>query len=731
MNTPKLSEEFMMILDPLIRSFFATLLVVAIPLTGNAGIPKGLKHLAATSGNKTAPDRHARVSRPTNSEQGEDGDFVLPGFSAIDVRGTVAHLYARTYEMGNGYLPQQITSRGGWIVRDMRLVAVVDGQEIVFRPEIAGLMEEKPQRVTWGATGEAMEGLRVTARTELEYDGVAQVELVLRTEGVVTLKSLDFVVIVKDAPSMQVLGFRAKGIRRQKDRNDLLTVPYVGPFINVLGFADGQRSFWWFADNAEGWLSSGESTTRIVRTKNDALQLRIRLIADSPRLNSENRFRFNFLVTPVRELGAVGRAERVAIGPVSAKMKERNETFKLWWPTGFAYDAFPYTDYPEGTKEKLTRSDINAYPGRASNRRMVVRDRELYGVHWIPYTSLHALSTLDPILDSRRTEWEVHPRKVFRGGVNPYSDKFEKPVLTHRAAGYSSYLLQRLSQEIENLRVSGFYFDHGPPVNSRNPDNGAWQDSSGATHGSLDILAIRRFLKQLREAFYRNGLDGHIFVHTSNREIIPAYTFAAGLVDGEQYRHRLNHGDYIGAISLDEFRTRFAPHQYGIPIIWLDVEKSHNKGDPTWPNSERQRRAYRNMQAIALLHDVPDRAQGAHRGERDALLRVLDDFGIANAEFTGYWNGAIGISSNDRDVKISTYRNDERTAILAVVTNLSRESRAVELIVKEDRLGLRDESQVVEVRTPAGRILPSTSSGFKTQVRGRDFRLFILEPRLN
>jgi hypothetical protein len=33
-------------------------------------------------------------------------------------------------------------------------------------------------------------------------------------------------------------------------RDQAIGTSYAGPFLNAIGIADGERSFWWFADNA-------------------------------------------------------------------------------------------------------------------------------------------------------------------------------------------------------------------------------------------------------------------------------------------------------------------------------------------------------------------------------------------------------------------------------------------------------------------------------------------------
>ena len=96
--------------------------------------------------------------------------------------------------------------------------------------------------------------------------------------------------------------------------------------------------------------------------------------------------------------------------------------------------------------------------------------------------------------------------------------------------------------------MDGIYLDHGPPHDSNNLLNGGWYDSNGKLQSSLDILALRSFLKRLKTLFYVKNKPGYIFVHNSNREIIPSYGFVFGTIDGEQYRNSLINGNYLDSL---------------------------------------------------------------------------------------------------------------------------------------------------------------------------------------
>ena len=653
-------------------------------------------------------------------------DIVLPGFTPLQYEGSTIKLFARRYDWGNGYLPREIMSRDRSMARAMRFVATVAGRQIALAPSTIEFTAANPDHAVVVGHGQTIPGLTVVTETRVEYDGVAMVTVRLTPEHPITIDGLDFEVDLESSPAFRVIGFRADGIRKQKDRRDMITLPYAGDFINVLGFADGQRSFWWFADDAAGWVGGREDVTSI-RQHDGRITLRQRLIGRTWTIDRPLELRFNFLATPVRDLGTAWRDDRVVLGSPGRKSRRLNEKFKLWWPTAFAHDTLPYTDYPPGVIEKLGPKDIAAYPGLDANRDLIRNDLERFGVHWIPYFSAHALSTLDPAVARYRKEWEVSPPWVFRGGVAPYSPETEKPSMSHRARSYSNYLLWRLSEEIDRLGMSGIYLDHGVPFDSRNVAHGPRTGLNGTPHPSLDILGTRAFLKRLRTLFNSKGKPGYVFVHASNREIVPAFTFAWALVDGEQYRYRVPDGDYISLVDLDEFRARFVADQYGILMYWLAQAWSSNKGDNAWSGSERQRLAYRNMMTLALLHDIGVWPVGAHRDERQALISYLDDFGIERSRFGGYWIPSNGISTNLDDIKVSVYRHLDEPKVLLIVGNLSHENREPYLTSSLDHFGL-SRSGPIRIRTPCDTNASQLdSNGFRVSVLPNNFCPVVVE----
>ena len=652
---------------------------------------------------------------------------VLPGYSPVTAVNNNLELYQREYKWGKNYLPQTINSRGTALVDRMSLVARINGKIIELAPNNVQMIENHGVSVTVLSTGEPIPGLKVRISTTVEYDGVATSQIQLTPTQPVTLESLDYEALVVDSPTMEVISFKAEQIRKQKDRHDMVKLPFAGDFLNVVGFADGNRSFWWFADNAKGWIWNGSTVTEIAR-KNGKIRLRQRLIGDSWTISEPMSFNINFLATPARDLGSDWRSKRVIHGVPSEKQVALGGKFKLWWTDALAHDAFPYTYYPNETIKRVTLDDRTAYPGAEHNARLIQTDKVKYGSYWIPYFSAHALSKLDPVLETFKSSWEIHPPKQFNEVVGPYTRIYGKPVLTHQAKSYSDYLLWQLNDAIDRIGIEGIYLDHGPPHDSCNPRNGGWIDSNGRLQPSLDILGLRDFLKRLHTLFVSKDKAGYIFIHDSNREIIPAYTFAYATVDGEQYRSgRVRDNDYLRAITLNEFRTRFSPGQYGVLTVWLPTAWTYHNADKKWSNSENQRSAYRRIMSLALLHDVANWPIGSHEEERRTLITALDLFGIDNAEYIGYWDPHIAVSADNPGIKISAYRHRGSGNYMFIAANTTDTPINTVITFELSQLGFEENGGKLLPENKQPIALSPNNRSHRLQVPAKDFRWLTLK----
>lgn len=655
--------------------------------------------------------------------------IVLPGYTPLRRVGNDIAPYGRRYRWDRSYLPSTIDSLGSELVRHMTLVAVINGKAVELKPDTITFQEDHGYSVKATASGEPLPGLKVTAETVIEYDGTGMTSVQLTPARALKLDGLYYNADIVASPAMQVISFKAGNIRRQKDRKDILTLPYAGQFLNVVGMADGNRSFWWFADNAKGWIWNSPKITEVTKSA-DVVRLRQHIIGKPYTLTGPLAFRLNFLATPIRDLGSEWRSKRIISSAPSDKERALGGVFKLWWTGALAHDAFPYTGYPEQVKRRIDQQDLRAYPGRKATKEVILSGKRKFGAYWIPYFSAHALSRLDPELNRYLDDWQVLPPVEFKGAASPYRHSYGKPVLTHRAKSYSNYLLSRLDQVITEIGADGIYLDHGPPFDSCSPGNGGWLDSNGILRPSLDILGLRDFLKRLHVLFYKHGKPGYIFIHASNREIIPAFAFAYAYVDGEQYRNgRARNGQYLDTVSLDEFRTRFSPDQYGLLSVWLPVDWTYHPNQPGWQGSKAQEAAYRRVQALALLNDVMDWPAGAHREERSRLIKLMDEFGIDKAEFNGYWNDDVPLRSDNQHIKISAYHRRDTGDYMFAVVNTGKPPVNTVLTLSSSLINTGRYDDHIDVDGRQAHKITPHHPVIQIAVDGRDFRILVLRSR--
>jgi hypothetical protein len=650
---------------------------------------------------------------PAHAGRARRQSIVLSDFAPIEQSGTQLVLGDRIYDWDGGFLPEVYT-RGSVLAGPMVLRLSIGGQRFALVPNAVDVVSSNPHDVTIQAVGEPYPGLHVLVTTRVEFDGVAMVTVVLSPEVPIDVDGLDFEVDVRANAATRMLKFQTSDIRVQK-RDQPIQPSYAGPFLNAIGLADGERSFWWFADDAVGWIWNGSTVSEVTPIASDRIRIRKRLIGARHRVSAPMTMRMNFLATPVRELGSSWRRERFTAGVSTAEGTVGR--IQGWWSTAFAHTALPFTEPPLSVLQQIPAGDSANYPGLETNRFYLERNLGK-GIFSLPYFSAHCLSEIDPMLAARRAQWEVDPPFVVMSVDPSYPTAFEKPVLSHRSLAYGDYVLDRLALEIDKLGMPGIYLDHAPIMDSKNP-NHAWVDSNGRTQPATDILGMRSFLKGIRTLFQLKGQPGYLFVHASNSELIPAYTFATGIADGEHFRHRLVNVDYIGSIPLDQTRIQHAPGQYGVRNVWIPQFEKWKASDPSWLGSAAERRAYRNFMTLVLLHDAEFWPVYIPQNERLGILSALDGFGVSGATFHGYWSAAPYATTSRSQAAVSLYRRAEK--VLLVVGNLATSAQTVDVRVSLAAAGLPAGATARLV--PDGTALPFASGRLDVSIPARDFAL--------
>jgi len=604
---------------------------------------------------------------------------VLPGFAPVALAGRRIDLGAeRSYEWQRGHLPASIRSLGTEIAGPFSIVVQVNGTAAVVQAATFSATGATGHGVELVTEGRVHESLDVTTRTNVEYDGLATVTLTLSPRSPVPIDRVTVVGSLTRNRDLRLLAYEPKTIYNY-NKQELFPLCGDLPYKSALGFVDTRRSFWLLTDQP---AFPGPADTR-PPTSMFCTDTEVRLVQPllgSQMLTEAIEIQFAFLATPVRDMPPSVRSDRIV--PRATMDEVGLGTRHLWWVEAVPHYALPYVDYPAGAAARLTANDRSAYPGIAKNRSEVLAWRSV-GIERIPYMSLRAPSVLDPLIAANEDAWGIEPaRRTPAAGDGAYKQGFERPYFSHRATGFSEYLVERLDQVAARLPVRGFYFDQAEPIGSANPGHLSPDKRIRPTEAS-DILAMRQFFKRLATALHLRGRDPLIYVHNSMATVAPAYTFVAGMVQGEEFNHRLTDLNYLSSTDFDTVQATFVARQYGIPIIWLEEVWSdylanqrppaYRKDSAAWLRSAEYEALWRNFMAVALLHDVQVWTLAPPELRRP-LYRQLDDFGLQQAEFTGYWE--LDGEWREREVLISMY-NSARGKQLAVVVNRTNAGRNV------------------------------------------------------
>ena len=356
----------------------------------------------------------------------------------------------------------------------------------------------------------------------------------------------------------------------------------------------------------------------------------------------------------------------------------REEAFlgnrQLWWVEAFPHYALPFIDYPPGARDRLTPADRAAYPGIQANRDDLMAWRS-FGIERLPYVSLRAPSALEPKPAAHLDSWRILPPMTIPAtGDGAYRQGFARPMMSHRAPGFSNYLLGCLDAVLAELPTRGFYFDQAEPIGSANPAH-LPADQRVRPSQASDILAMRQFFKRLATAIHQRGREPLLYVHNSMATVVPAYTFVTAMVQGEEFESTLKDMNYLWSIDFETLQATYVSDQFGVPIIWLEEVWSDRlaaqrpprfrQDHPAWLKSPEYTAAWRNFMAVALLHDIPVWTL-APVPLRAGLYGELDRFGITRSRFSGYWRLDPGWRS--RSILVSIYTRDDGRR-LAVIVN--------------------------------------------------------------
>ncbi|MCX7598339.1 MAG: DUF6067 family protein, partial [Armatimonadetes bacterium] len=230
-------------------------------------------------------------------------DKIPPPWRAMVVRGRAVECWGRTYDYEGSLLPRQVTSQDAEILAAPIVLAARVGQrEVEFRQAFDQKLSAAPNQVDIDATAMAG-GLRLQARSHIEYDGCVRVELsVSPVDKPVLLEGLELRIPVRPERALYYHWFEATRDPKLTNAGALPKTGLRSHFKPLLWLGDDDRGFCWFCEAPRDWQISSKESLFEVRREGQAVVMVVRMM-DRPYVIARPwRVVFGLMATPVRPM---------------------------------------------------------------------------------------------------------------------------------------------------------------------------------------------------------------------------------------------------------------------------------------------------------------------------------------------------------------------------------------------------------------------------------------------
>ena len=611
--------------------------------------------------------------------------------------------WGRTHTFTKTAFASRITSAGRRLLAaPLRPAATVNGEEVSWTRGRIAPVSAGPGQVVFDRRFESPSGLTVTARTEIDFDGMVRVDWSVTSTAVVRLDALSLEMALPEDRARYLYQFpgswgEARNVGALPEGDLRLG------FRPYLWLGDEERGISWFAESDAGFhVADTGGVTEILR-REDRVVLRI-----------------NHVTTPVKVVPGAGSG-----GGFTGFGTEDLEPLT---PGGVVTDRLSYTFGFQATPVKAVREDawdhrILCINQSSTTGRLEVSDSLLdkcaaAGVravvlfeHWSDaegYTSTpHGAEVRKFVADCKErglqvllyfgflisdiiSEWQAVGKDALilpKGGYPVFHYQPQPEQSAWRVclnSAWQDLLVDGMARIMDDFGIDGVYLDGTEyPFGCCNTEHGCGHvRSDGSIAPTYPIFAVRSAMRRIHEVVRSRRRKGHVNVHNSTCMTMPTLGWATSYWDGEQFQGVGSGVDVAELLPLDAFRAEFMGRQWGVPAEFLHAGAAYTF-EQAW--------------AFTLLHDVPVRP---HYPDEQldlaaSIWRVMDTFGRKQADWLPYWNNENVVRVSPANAHVSLYRHP-RNGVLAVVSNMDGEERTVTVEFDLARLELTPDAEAVD-----------------------------------
>jgi len=609
---------------------------------------------------------------------------IIPPFTSLKTsRGKGAlevSVWGRTCQWNNSLLPTQIVTQGEKLLASPATIEI-DGAPLPKAEFRTGL--SAPHRTEFTATINT-ETYELAETAWMEYDGAQH--------GAFKLKALKDLKGVKVKVTMPA--GRVKFLHTSYDynwgakRTETVDAGYQQTFrfYPSVWIGDYEKGLCIFAESNATWKS--ESNTAVTLTHDGRTATYSATLANELKAGETLPFDLGFVATPVRPLPRNYPLNTFSDG-FSAGMNRPGRTptayFVLADAAWAALGGF-FCDLP--TPEQS--------PNAPWVRHHVVAARER-GAKAAPYMMARFLSEEYPEVVAFKDTWRLSPEQTL-----DYDRQGKKYSVTETCP-YSSatnFFMWKLQDYLKRIPSDGIYYDFGLPPWCNNAEHGCTNCST--------LLGQREFLRRTVLCLLDSGVKEPLIVlHNTDSVMVPAFTFATHLFNGENIRQHSSTLMHNGKDLLDTYDvTRFACELSSLPFgLTNSVYHAQDLLLPEFGGTGENPDLYkfRLTKAViagAIVHNTLPSISRCHFGIFDKIVRIYDKFGVPDARFIGYWRQPATVHAG-KDIYVSVYRQASGKKALAVISHIGKEhiNQDLEIEFNSDIIGLKPFNSATEMLT--------------------------------
>lgn len=362
-------------------------------------------------------------------------------------------------------------------------------------------------------------------------------------------------------------------------------------------------------------------------------------------------------------------------------------------------------DNPESVIDRLTRAGVNLLilhekwntmqndwrvpEKRAEEMHQLVRLCHQRGIRVIPYFGYEITSSMPEYNEMRQDVQGLVPGQR-ENASGWYRVPYQRASPVCYRSAWAERFLKGVIECLDTFHFDGVYLDGTTnPRGCANARHGCgYTDAAGARRATYPIFAVRELMQRIYRAVHARG--GIVNPHPDGATIPFINGFSDLLWDGEHLQTRIR-DEGLSTFSLPYFRAEYLGTNLGVPVQFIVYEFPG-----VW--------SFDMALSISMLHGIYPRPNsiGHPLDVMERIWAITGAFGIAEAQFTGYWENAGLAQSDDMRCKASFYSRkqaDGTLRVLLIASNPTADCSACVLTLRPQALQMARLASVYDFQT--------------------------------